>query len=217
LSSLDGGRKQPFVFGGLGQLASLGRGSAVAEVLGVQLSGWLAWWLWRCVYLSKLPSFERRVRVMFDWMLGRLLPRCTVRLQLDRTASVRRLHYQPGQAIVRQGDVGSRFFLIVRGEVEVVREAPGGGETQLATLGPGDYFGELVLLRGGRRNATVRAASPVDLLGMERGDFLALATHGPYFGERLEKAVRERAPASPSAPAPVQDSAQSPQASHSDH
>ena len=52
LAGLHGRPKQPFVFRGLGQLASLGRRSAVAEVCGLRLSGWIAWVLWRAVYLS---------------------------------------------------------------------------------------------------------------------------------------------------------------------
>ncbi|HLH24188.1 MAG TPA: FAD-dependent oxidoreductase [Chloroflexota bacterium] len=196
LATLDSGRKLPFAFGGLGQLASLGHGSAVAEVFGRRLSGWPAWWLWRGVYLSKLPSRERKVRVLADWLLGSALPRDTARLKLERTTSIVRMHYQPGQAIVEQGDVGSRFFLIIEGKVEVVRIEPGGAETRLNELSAGDYFGEMALLRGLRRNATVRAITPVDLLSMERGDFMALATHGPFFRERLDAIVAERLAAS---------------------
>jgi NADH dehydrogenase len=187
LAGLHGRPKQSFVFGGLGQLVSLGRRSAVAEVCGLRLSGWIAWILWRAVYLSKLPGYERRLRVTVDWLLGGLLPRDTVQLKLERSTSITRMHYQPGQVILRQGDVGSRFYLIIAGDVEVVREEPDGGTVRMAVLGPGEYFGELALLRAARRNATVRALSPVDVLTMHRGDFLALATHGRFFGERLEQ------------------------------
>ena len=65
------------------------------------------------------------------------------------------------------------------------------GRSGWPVLGPGEYFGELALLHRTRRNATVRALSPVDVLTMLRGDFLALATHGRFFGERLEQTVRE--------------------------
>lgn len=193
LAGLHGRPQQPFVFRGLGQLASLGRRSAVAEVGGLRLSGWIAWVLWRAVYLSKLPGYERRLRVTVDWLLSGLLPRDTVQLKLERSTSITRMHYQPGQVILHQGDVGSRFFLITAGDVEVVREGPDGGTMRKAVLGPGEYFGERALLRRTRRNATVRALSPVDVLTMHRGDFLALATHGPFFGERLGLTVRERA------------------------
>jgi NADH dehydrogenase len=65
----------------LGMLASLGRHSAVAEILGFKFSGFLAWWLWRTVYLMKLPGIERKVRVVLDWTLDLFFPRDIVYLR----------------------------------------------------------------------------------------------------------------------------------------
>jgi NADH dehydrogenase len=67
--SLHGGRKTPFAFSTLGQLAAIGRRTGVAKVFGIRFSGFVAWWLWRTVYLSKLPRFEKKVRVALDWTL----------------------------------------------------------------------------------------------------------------------------------------------------
>ena len=68
-ASIQGGPKKAFRYKPLGSLASLGRRSAVAEILGVRFSGFFAWWLWRTIYLMKLPSFDRKVRVAIDWTL----------------------------------------------------------------------------------------------------------------------------------------------------
>jgi NADH dehydrogenase FAD-containing subunit len=68
-ASIRGGRRKAFVFGRLGQMAALGRRTGVANVLGVHFSGFLAWRLWRTVYLSKLPRFEKKLRVALDWTL----------------------------------------------------------------------------------------------------------------------------------------------------
>lgn len=68
-AALLGRRKKPFRFATLGQLAAIGRRSGVANVLGINFSGFLAWWLWRTIYLSKLPRFEKKVRVALDWTL----------------------------------------------------------------------------------------------------------------------------------------------------
>jgi NADH:ubiquinone reductase (H+-translocating) len=65
----------------LGMLASLGQRSAVAEVLGLRFSGFPAWWLWRTIYLLKLPGLERKLRVMFDWTLDLFFPRDIVYLR----------------------------------------------------------------------------------------------------------------------------------------
>jgi NADH dehydrogenase len=63
------GRKKPFRFATLGQLAAIGRRTGVANVFGINFSGFVAWWLWRTIYLSKLPRFEKKVRVALDWTL----------------------------------------------------------------------------------------------------------------------------------------------------
>jgi NADH:ubiquinone reductase (H+-translocating) len=68
-SAIRGGRKVPFEFGGLGQLAAIGKRTGVARVFGLRFSGFAAWWLWRTVYLMKLPRFEKKLRVALDWTL----------------------------------------------------------------------------------------------------------------------------------------------------
>jgi NADH dehydrogenase len=68
-AAIDGQPLRPFSFRTLGQLASLGRRTGVANILGVNFSGFIAWWLWRTIYLSKLPRFEKKLRVALDWTL----------------------------------------------------------------------------------------------------------------------------------------------------
>jgi hypothetical protein len=62
----------PFVFSTLGQLATIGRRTGVANILGVKFSGFLAWWMWRTIYLIKLPRIEKKLRVALDWTLDLL-------------------------------------------------------------------------------------------------------------------------------------------------
>jgi NADH dehydrogenase len=69
IAAIRGGQKQPFRFSTIGQLAAIGRRVGVANILGVNFSGFIAWWLWRTIYLSKLPRFEKKVRVALDWTL----------------------------------------------------------------------------------------------------------------------------------------------------
>lgn len=64
-----GGKKKSFRFSTLGRLAAIGRRSGVANVFGINFSGFLAWWLWRTIYLFKLPRLEKKVRVALDWTL----------------------------------------------------------------------------------------------------------------------------------------------------
>jgi NADH dehydrogenase len=64
-----------FSFRTLGLLASIGRRMGVARVLGFNFSGFFAWWMWRTVYLTKLPGLDKKVRVAFDWTLDLLFPK----------------------------------------------------------------------------------------------------------------------------------------------
>ncbi|HSW43630.1 MAG TPA: MFS transporter [Patescibacteria group bacterium] len=95
-----------------------------------------------------------------------------------------------GEVVIRQGDVADRFYLIETGTFGVTRRL--GGATgaavrveALRTMGPGEVFGEIGLLRGIPRTATVTAAADGTLLALDGADFLALVNSGPLVGPRL--------------------------------
>jgi len=81
-ASIRGGQKRAFAYRPLGTLTSLGRRSAVAQILRFNFSGMFAWWLWRTIYLFKLPGLERKARVALDWTLDLLFPRDIVLLKI---------------------------------------------------------------------------------------------------------------------------------------
>ncbi len=72
---LLGHRLKPFSFRTIGLLASIGRRTGVARIFGFNFSGFFAWWMWRTIYLSKLPGLDKKVRVAFDWTLDLLFPK----------------------------------------------------------------------------------------------------------------------------------------------
>jgi len=87
-AAIRGGKKKPFVFSTLGQLAAIGRRTGVANVFGFNFSGFVAWWLWRSIYLSKLPRFEKKVRVALDWTLDLLFTKDLVQFTTERATTV---------------------------------------------------------------------------------------------------------------------------------
>jgi len=91
---MRGGTPGPFDFTALGQLAAIGKRTGVARILGLQFSGFIAWWLWRTIYLSKLPRFEKKLRVMLDWSLDLVFSKDLVQFTTHRDAAV--LHAAPG-------------------------------------------------------------------------------------------------------------------------
>ena len=91
-----------------------------------------------------------------------------------------------GTEIIRQGDPADRFYVILSGTVDVSRaEQPGAAPARLRGLGPDDAFGELGLLTGAARSATVTAETPVRLLALDAPAFLDLVTAGPELAPRL--------------------------------
>jgi NADH dehydrogenase len=72
---LLGRAPKSFSFKTIGLLASLGRRTGVARIFGFNFSGFIAWWMWRTIYLSKLPGLDKKVRVAFDWTLDLLFPK----------------------------------------------------------------------------------------------------------------------------------------------
>jgi len=68
----EGGPFRKFNFKTIGQLATIGHRTGVASVFGVNVSGFAAWWMWRTIYLSKLPRLEKKIRVALDWTLDLL-------------------------------------------------------------------------------------------------------------------------------------------------
>jgi uncharacterized protein YhbP (UPF0306 family) len=103
---------------------------------------------------------------------------------------LQRVEAEAGSTIARQGAPADKFLIVLDGEVEVVRESDGQAES-VATLGAGDFFGEVAILREGERTASLRAASAATLLTMDREEFGAVvgqALGAPDF----ESIIRER-------------------------
>jgi CRP-like cAMP-binding protein len=80
---------------------------------------------------------------------------------------------EAGEVIIKENDQAAGFFIISSGRVEVVRGADSSHPQPLATLGPGDFFGEMALFEGFPRNATVRAVEGTECMAMTRWDFMA--------------------------------------------
>lgn len=180
---------KPYSFNELGDACALGRHRAVAQLKGVGFSGVPAWLTWRLFMLIYLPTWNRRARVALDWLILPLVGRDSVNVRVESELGLEPVLYEPGQVIVRQGEVGQKLFLIRGGEVEVLREEAG-GERLLATLGPGDHFGEAAVFQNVRRTATVRAVSRVQLIALGAGAASTLSEGLADLGQRIQAAPR---------------------------
>jgi CRP/FNR family transcriptional regulator, cyclic AMP receptor protein len=101
--------------------------------------------------------------------------------------TVRDIDHTPGAVIAREGEPGVGLFIIADGKAEVTI-----GGKKKATLGPGDFFGEIALLEGGPRTATVTAVSDVRLLGLTEWVFRSLMMDHPSIALKTLEAMAGR-------------------------
>ena len=118
-----------------------------------------------------IPIFSPLPGTSLEHIAGRLVP----------------LRVDAGTTIVRQGDAGDRFYVVAEGELDVTQDAE-----RLSEIGPGDYFGEIALLRDLPRTATVTAKTDVVLYALDRDEFLAAVTGHPPSAEAAETVVSAR-------------------------
>jgi NADH:ubiquinone reductase (H+-translocating) len=140
---VEGKRPRRFRFPGLGQGASIGRRTAVAELYGIEITGLLAWVIWRVLLTYYFPSWDRRLHLMADWLIWPLVGRDVVAMRVGEGGEyeVRHNVYGPAEIIVTEQRAGRYIHIIVEGEVEILHSARG-QEVVLTTLGPGDHFGQ---------------------------------------------------------------------------
>jgi NADH dehydrogenase len=193
IASLQGKAMKPFVFRGLGVMAALGHRRGIAQIMGIKLSGFLAWWMWRTVYLMKLPGLDRKVRVGAAWAIDLIFPPDLVQLRVGKSTGVAQEHFEPGECVFEQGDVGDRFYIVIKGKAQVVRrDTPDGPDIVLAELGKGQYFGEMSLIQRCERNATVRCVESLDVLALNKSEFNAMFSYMADMRKEIERAAAER-------------------------
>jgi NADH dehydrogenase len=193
LASHANAPRRSFAFAGRGKLGALGHHRALAELPGgITVQGVPAWLMWRTIYWSKLPGAARKTRVAVSWLSDLVLPPHPVQLNLGGGRGATQAHYEPGETVFEEGDTGDSLYMILSGQVEVIKRFA--GEPQVVrTLGAGEYFGEMALLGRHPRSAGTRALSALDLLVLPGSDFSALADGLSEFRGAFEEIARRRA------------------------
>ncbi len=112
--------------------------------------------------------------------------------QMQALASTcRERPYAPGETIIRQGEQGGELFIVQRGDVEVLLDADG-ESIEVARLGPGAFFGEMSLMTGEPRMATVRTLRETQVLVVSKGAFAKVLDASPELAERISEMLAER-------------------------
>ncbi|HET7559683.1 MAG TPA: cyclic nucleotide-binding domain-containing protein, partial [Limnochordia bacterium] len=180
VATLRGRPLRPLSYPGIGQACAIGRRYAVGEVKGVEVTGLPAWLMWRALLWAFIPTADRRLRVLADWLIWPFVGRDIVEFRVGDGQGIEHVHAEAGEFIVRRGDLARKVYVVRSGEVEVLG-TPGEGdvETVLRVLGPGSHFGSGDPTRNRRISNTARARGPVELLaiGYHHAQELAALTH----------------------------------------
>lgn len=116
------------------------------------------------------------------------VPSATLEREVERMKARR---FLAGQTIIREGDPADSFFILTRGAASVRQNGPD-GEREISTLKAGDFFGEIGLLSGTPRNATVRATAPTEVLELDAEGFRDLVESSQLTKDRVRSSMEER-------------------------
>jgi len=127
--------------------------------------------------------------------VARALPMLTSDQLLKATHKLQPMEFAPGATILQEGAPGDRFYIVTKGRAEVALKRPGGQDVVVMRPGPGEYFGEVELMRGGKNIATIRAVqdAPVDVVTLDRQTFSELLAESESTRDALSMIADRRA------------------------
>ena len=131
---------------------------------------------------------------VIDEYLARTFPALTEDQLVEATRGIQPQRHEPGATILKEGLPADRFFIVTRGQAEVILEGPDGSDIVVARMIPGQYFGEIELRHGGTNIATIRAAphEGLDVVALDREMFDRLIAESPATREAIDRVVEER-------------------------
>src|SRR5438874_2522802 len=134
---------------------------------------------------------ERYIEELKD--MERDFPTASRAVVAESASKAELLTFAPGELAVREGDAADKFFMIIKGQAEATRRGPDGAQTVVNQLGPGDYFGEIGLLKNAPRNATVRAKTSLEVMAMDQAAFTRLMESSQQTQTEVRRVAEERA------------------------
>jgi CRP-like cAMP-binding protein len=140
------------------------------------------------------PREELETRRGAETELADLLPDLNRERLHAAAARLKHEEYPAGATIIREGDIADRFYMLAKGEVEVVKEHPVAEPKRVATLSAGEYFGEIGILQGVPRTATVRASpsSSVEAYSLDRETFVDIVSEADLTSGEISRLLRRR-------------------------
>jgi NADH:quinone reductase (non-electrogenic) len=175
-----------FTFTGMGELAAIGHRTAVAKIFGRKFSGILAWFMWRTIYLMKLPGLDRKLRVMIDWTLDLFFPRDISHMRSQQTEVVREMHLEKGDQLFRVGEPALSLYIVKSGRVDLLDQ-----NGVVKSAGAGEHFGERALTHDQVWPFDAVAAEPCELVALDANMFSAISRASSSLHHMFEQSARK--------------------------
>lgn len=173
-----------FAYKPRGSLASIGDYKGVAEIRNIRVSGFIAWALWRVIYLAMFPGAISRLRIALNWLLDYFVPRNIVHIQQHLPSSTCFIRFKAGDVVVESNQILRGLYTVVKGrlQIEVLEED---GNVFKREILPGDHFGERIIEKDVLTTGRLVALEESYLMFIERSDFAKLRDYLPAFGEYI--------------------------------
>ncbi len=180
-----------FQYTSKGSLASLGSRDGVGKIFFITIKGLLAWLVWRAFYLSFLPTFATRVRVLFGWIVEYLVPRNAVMTRALKNDSVCFQNFKKGDIVFEEGMLADGFYIVLKGSFKNTFKKTKSGKTFTKHYKKNDHFGARVILSGDRRTGNITALEDSKVVKIDNYVFKTLNENfspvGAYFKNYIQQ------------------------------
>ncbi len=173
--------KEIFYFKPLGQMASLGSYQGVVEILGFRIFGLIAWFIWRGVYITKLPGKLTQLRVLMNWFFDYIFPRTLVQISPVKKQNIAQINFYKDDIICEMDDLITDFSVILSGKVLCELE------NEKFTLSEQDFFGHEIDDYYTSYNMRITALEDTVILKMNWQEFLKLKQNFKLFANLITK------------------------------
>ena len=178
---------QVFRYKPRGTIASLGNYSGVGEVLGLRISGFLAWAVWRGFYILKIPSFSTKVRITLNWLYDYFFPRTIVHMSQHQKPSIYGVHIHAGDVFLRKDQLLTGVYKVISGVFELIVDQPDGSQTK-TEVGKNTLLGDHITGEDCHSIAEVRAKEDSYVMICGKDDFrIFQETFAPNVQRSLEQ------------------------------
>ena len=153
--------------------------------------GLIAWLIWRAFYLSFIPSFATRIRVLFGWIVEFLVPRNAVMTRSLENKTVSFENYKKGDVVFEEGMMADGFYIVLEGSFKNSFKKTSSGKEFNKFYGVNDHFGARVIVKGNRRTGTIKALEDSKVVKIDRETFKVFYQNflpvNDYFKKYLDK------------------------------